>query len=127
MGQSPQEKMDTLAVFNRHGERMTMKTTRWYLNFFLCLALVIAVSACAGDRTNRSTGQAVDDNVIAEKVKSNLIADPAVKGMQIDVEVFKGVVQLSGFVDHTSNAQKAVTIARNVDGVREVRNSLIVK
>jgi osmotically-inducible protein OsmY len=85
------------------------------------------MAACAGDRMNRSAGEAVDDSALATKVKSALIADPVVKGTQVEVEVFKGVVQLSGFVDSTANAQKAVNIARNVQGVKEVRNSMIVK
>jgi len=106
---------------------MTMKMNMRCLSLILCLVCLLSVSACAGDRTTRSTGQAIDDNAIAAKVKSAMIADPAVKGMQVDVEVFKGVVQLSGFVDNATSAQKAVSIARNVEGVKEVRNSLQVK
>jgi osmotically-inducible protein OsmY len=56
-----------------------------------------------------------------------LYADEAVKGSQIEVEVFKGIVQLSGFVDNAAQAQKAVQIARSTDGVKEVRNSMVVK
>jgi osmotically-inducible protein OsmY len=82
---------------------------------------------CAGDRTSKSTGQVIDDNAIAAKVKSALVADPDVKGTQVNVDVFKGAVQLSGFVDNAAQAQKAVNLARNVPGVTEVRNSLIVK
>jgi osmotically-inducible protein OsmY len=97
-----------------------------YLSAFMCLVVILAISACAGDqnRTDRSAGQVAEDNAIAAKVKSALIADPQVKGTQVDVEVFKGVVQLSGFVDNTTNVQKAVSIARNVSGVKEVRNTL---
>jgi hyperosmotically inducible periplasmic protein len=98
-----------------------------YMSLIICLVFTVVVSACAGDRTSRSTGQAVDDSAIATKVKSALVADPAVKGTQVEVEVFKGVVQLSGFVDSSANAQKAVSIARSVNGVKEVRNSMIVK
>jgi osmotically-inducible protein OsmY len=82
---------------------------------------------CAGDRTTRSTGQAIDDSAITTKVKSALIADPEVKGTQMQVEVYRGVVQLSGFVDRLADAQRAVAVARNVEGVKEVRNNLIVK
>jgi osmotically-inducible protein OsmY len=89
--------------------------------------LTVATLGCAGDRTSKSTGQVVDDNVIAAKVKSALVADPDVKGTQVNVDVFKGAVQLSGFVDNTAQAQKAVSIARSVQGVKEVRNSLTVK
>ena len=98
-----------------------------YISLILCLVCTMMMTACAGDRTHRSTGQAVDDTAIATKVKSALIADPGVKGTQVEVEVFKGVVQLSGFVDSSASAQKAVTIARDVPGVKEVRNSMIVR
>jgi osmotically-inducible protein OsmY len=98
-----------------------------YISGIVCLVLTVAILGCAGDRTSKSTGQVIDDNAIAAKVKTALIADPDVKGTQVEVEVFKGTVQLSGFVDNAAHAQKAVTIARNVEGVKEVRNSLIVK
>jgi osmotically-inducible protein OsmY len=98
-----------------------------YASVMVCLIVIAALLGCAGDRTRKSTGQAIDDGAIAAKVKSALIADPEVKGTQVQVEVYKGVVQLSGFVDSPVNAQRAVTIARNVPGVAEVRNSLIVK
>jgi osmotically-inducible protein OsmY len=97
------------------------------INVLLCLVLTLALAACAGDRTSRSTGQVVDDNAIAAKVKSALIADPEVKGTQVNVDVHKGVVQLNGVVDRTTNVQKAVTIARNVEGVKEVRNNLVMQ
>ena len=82
---------------------------------------------CAADQKTNSTGQVVDDNAIAAKIKSGLVADPDVKGFSVNVDVFKGVVQLSGFVDNTATAQKAVSIARSVEGVKEVRNNLVVK
>lgn len=72
-------------------------------------------------------GEYTDDHVIAAKVKSALIADPDVKGTQVDVEVFKGVVQLSGFVNNANQVRKAATIASNVGGVTEVRNTLQVR
>lgn len=104
-----------------------MKMSIRYVGLLLCLALALTAAACAGDRTSRSTGQVVDDNALAAKVKSAMIADPVVKGTQVEVEVFKGVVQLSGFVDSAASAQKAASIARNVHGVKEVRNNIIVK
>ena len=98
-----------------------------YISLVMCLVWVIAIVGCAGDRTTQSTGQFVDDSAIANKVKTAFYADPEVKGTQVEVEVFKGVVQLSGFVDNAIQAQKAVQIARGVEGVRDVRNSMIVK
>jgi osmotically-inducible protein OsmY len=98
-----------------------------YISLVMCLIGVIAIVGCAGDRSHRSTGEFVDDSAIANKVKTAFYADPEVKGTQVAVEVFKGVVQLSGFVDNAIQSQKAVQIAREVDGVKEVRNSMIVK
>jgi len=90
----------------------------------MSFVLSIALLGCAGDRVTRSTGQYTADSAITAKVKTALIADPDVKGTQVDVEVFKGVVQLSGFVDNTNQVRKAANIASNVGGVREVRNTL---
>ncbi|HEX3036958.1 MAG TPA: BON domain-containing protein [Thermodesulfobacteriota bacterium] len=69
----------------------------------------------------------MDDSVITTKVKYGLLADPDVKSLDIGVETFKGVVQLSGFVNNAEQARKAVEIAKSVKGVRSVKNSLIVK
>jgi osmotically-inducible protein OsmY len=82
---------------------------------------------CAGTRTRASTGEYIDDSAISTKVKTALHADEDVSGFQVNVETFKGVVQLSGFVDTAAQAQKAEHIARRVEGVEEVRNNLTVK
>ena len=104
-----------------------MERKTWYIGLVICLVGLMTILGCAGDRTTRSTGQAVDDSVLANKVKVALYADQTAPGTQIEVEVFKGVVQLSGFVDNAAQAQKAVQIAREVDGVKEVRNNMMVK
>ena len=98
-----------------------------YAKVIGCLIVMVILLGCAGDRTTRSTGQVIDDGTLTTKVKSALIADPGVKGTQVQVEVYRGVVQLSGFVDRPADAQRAVAVARNVEGVKEVRNNLIVK
>lgn len=92
-----------------------------------CLILLFALLGCAGDRVTRSTGEFVDDSVLANKVKTALYADEDVAGTRIEVEAFKGVVQLSGFVNSPRESSKAMTIARNIKGVKEVRNNMIVK
>jgi len=98
------------------------------IGLIVCLVWVAAaVIGCAGNRTSRSTGEFVDDSTLANKVKVALYADEEVSGTQVEVEAFKGVVQLSGFVDSVAQSQKAVQIARDVDGVQDVRNNLIVK
>jgi hyperosmotically inducible protein len=69
----------------------------------------------------------MDDSVITTKVKALLAGDDFLKSFQIGVETYKGIVQLSGFVDSQSTVNKAVEITRSVKGVRSVKNNLIVK
>jgi osmotically-inducible protein OsmY len=104
-----------------------MKKVTRNLSLVACLVLAVALIGCAGSRTKESTGEYIDDSAITTKVKSKLLADPDVSGLAIEVETFKGVVQLSGFVDTEEQARKAVEITQSVDGVRSVKNSLIVK
>jgi osmotically-inducible protein OsmY len=98
-----------------------------YLGLIVCLMLAMAMMSCAGTRTSESTGEYIDDSVISTKVKAALHADDEVSGFQVQVETFKGTVQLSGFVDTLAQAQKAEQIARRVDGVQEVANNITVK
>jgi osmotically-inducible protein OsmY len=92
-----------------------------------CLLSVLLVLGCAGTPTRESTGQYVDDSVITTKVKAELTADKVVSIFQIGVETYKGVVQLSGFVNTKEQSAQAEAVAKKVGGVREVKNSLIVK
>jgi osmotically-inducible protein OsmY len=78
----------------------------------------------AVERTASNAGRAVDDSVITGKVKAALVADPTTKAHQITVETFQGKVQLSGFVESSEARSRAVEIARNVEGVKDVKNSL---
>ena len=89
--------------------------------------MTLAMVACASTRTTKSAGEQVDDTVTTASVKSALIADPVTKAHQIDVEVFKGTVQLNGFVDTAASKQRATEVARNAKGVTAVRNNLTVK
>jgi osmotically-inducible protein OsmY len=84
-------------------------------------------SVRASTSRQESTGEYVDDSVITTKVKSLLAADDFLKSFKISVETYKGVVQLSGFVGSQNAVDKAVQIARSVNGVRSVKNSLVVK
>lgn len=104
-----------------------MKDMTRYAALAVCVVLLATIVSCAGDRVSRSTGEYIDDSTLATKVKAALHGDPDVSGFQIEVEVFKGVAQLSGFVDTATQKQQAEQIAQNVEGVREVENSLIVK
>ena len=94
----------------------------------LLVILVLAMMAgCASTRTQESTGQYVDDSSITAKVKADILGDPALKVFDIGVETFKGVVQLSGFVNSAEIRNRAAEVAGRVSGVKSVKNSLIVK
>lgn len=89
------------------------------------LALVLAgISACAGTSTKESTGEYIDDAVITAKVKAAILDQPTLKSLDIHVETFKGTVRLSGTVESRSSVDKAVELARNVSGVKSVKNEL---
>jgi len=96
-------------------------------SFLVCIALVTAFVGCASTPTRESSGEYVDDSAITTKVKAAIFNDPSLKVFQINVETFKGEVQLSGFVDSAKSVSKAGEVARGVKGVRSVKNSLIVK
>lgn len=97
------------------------------LSFLVCIVLVVAFVGCASTPTKESTGQYVDDSTITTKVKAAIFNDPALKVFQINVETFKGEVQLSGFVDSSQSVKRAGEVARGVGGVKSVKNSLVVK
>jgi len=91
------------------------------------VALVtLAMVACASTRTQKSMGEQVDDSVTTGRVKAALIADPVTKAHQIDVETFKGTVQLNGFVDSAASKERAGEVARGTKGVTKVQNNLTV-
>jgi hyperosmotically inducible protein len=91
-------------------------------------ALALApVVGCAPTRTSESTGQYVDDATITTKVKAALVDDVGLKGFDIHVVTYKGVVQLSGFVDSSQTIAHATDVTQKVGGVQSVHNDLIVK
>jgi hyperosmotically inducible protein len=89
--------------------------------------LMATALGCASTRTQEGTGEYVDDTVITTKVKAAILGEPTLKSAEINVETFKGVVQLSGFVSSQAAESKAVEVARNVGGVRSVTNSMRLK
>jgi osmotically-inducible protein OsmY len=91
------------------------------------LCAVAPMLGCASTATSESTGQYVDDSTITTKVKAALVDDNGLKGFDIHVVTYKGVVQLSGFVDSTNTIAHATNVAESVGGVQSVRNNLIVK
>lgn len=95
----------------------------------LILAALMAstVVACTSTPTQQSTGQAIDDGVVTAKVKAALIEDPVTKAHQINVETFKGQVQLSGFVESNEARTRALQLARDVEGVKKVKDALEIR
>jgi len=104
-----------------------MKTRKPFIQYSVMLLLIVGLAACASTSKQSSVGEYVDDTVITTKVKSLLAADDFLKSFEISVETYKGVVQLSGFVDTQDAVNKAVEIAGSVQGVASVKNDLNVK
>ena len=94
---------------------------------FLLTVSMLLVIGCASSATESSTGEMIDDTVITTKVKAAIFQDDELSASEINVETFKGVVQLSGFVSDRSDVTRAAVVARGVAGVVSVRNSLVVK
>jgi len=92
----------------------------------MTLALLFSLG-CASTATQEGTGEYVDDSVITTKVKAAIFNEPTLKSAEINVETFKGEVQLSGFVNSQSDINKAAEIARGVKGVTSVKNDMRVK
>ena len=98
-----------------------------YLSAAILAVTLVSVVGCASTSKQEGTGEYIDDSVITAKVKAALIEDPVTKAYQINVETYKGVVQLSGFVNSHDEASKAVQLARAVKGVTSVKNDIRIK
>ena len=104
-----------------------MKKRNIVIRYFVLLMLIATLVACASTSKQEGAGEYVDDSVITTKVKSLLAADDFLKSFEISVETYKGIVQLSGFVDSQKAIDKAGEIASGVKGVKSVKNNLNVK
>jgi osmotically-inducible protein OsmY len=93
---------------------------------FAAVALT-TLAGCASTQTRESTGQYMDDTAITTKVKSAILNEPSLKSAEINVETFKGRVQLSGFVSSRASIDKAVQVAQGVSGVGSVASDMRVK
>ncbi len=100
-----------------------MKKIKLLPVFFMAFALLFLLG-CTATPTQESTGEYIDDSVITARVKTALLNEPTLKSFEINVETYKGVVQLSGFVSPQSNWNKAVEIAHSIKGVRSVNNDM---
>ncbi len=97
------------------------------IKLLVCIGFVTMLIGCASTREHASTGEYVDDTVITTRVKAAIFSEDTLKSLQINVKTFKGIVQLSGFVDSARSAARAGEIASHVENVLKVQNSLIVK
>jgi len=97
------------------------------ISTFILMLVLASVLGCASTRTQEGTGEYFDDTAITAKVKGAVFNEPTLKSAEINVETFKGVVQLSGFVSSQSDINKAVEVARGVPGVKSVKNDMRVK
>jgi osmotically-inducible protein OsmY len=104
-----------------------MKNINRFISAFIVALTLLVASGCASTHKQEGTGEYVDDSVITTKVKAMLFDEPNLRSGQINVETFKGVVQLSGFVGTQADIKKAVEIARSVKGVDSVKNDMRLK
>lgn len=102
------------------------KSLPLFANFFLILFMV-SFLGCASTAKHEGTGEYIDDSVITTKVKAEIFKDDTLKSSEINVETFKGVVQLSGFVNSEADINRAIEVTRQVKGVTGVRNDMRVK
>ena len=97
------------------------------ISAFLAAAILVTAAGCASTSTQESTGQYLDDSAITTKVKAAIFNEPTLKSAEINVETFKGQVQLSGFVSSRASMDRAVTVARGVGGVTSVKDDMRLK
>ncbi|MBK6336905.1 MAG: BON domain-containing protein [Betaproteobacteria bacterium] len=98
-----------------------------HLSTFVLMLVVVSFLGCASTAKQEGTGEYIDDTVITTKVKAAVLDEPSLKSAEINVETFKGVVQLSGFVSSQANINKAVEVTRGVPGVKSVKNDMKLK
>ena len=105
-----------------------------FLSTCLLSAATVFIVGCdnrqdttAGSAPNTTVGTTIDDSIITTKIKSGFLAEPAMKGLDPKVETHKGTVQLSGFVENQAQMDRAIEIARTVDGVKNVENKMSLK
>ena len=97
------------------------------ISALLAAAILVTAAGCASTSTQESTGQYLNDSAITTKVKAAIFNEPTLKSAEINVETFKGRVQLSGFVSSRASMDKAVTVAQGVGGVTSVKDDMRLK
>jgi osmotically-inducible protein OsmY len=101
-----------------------MKPLSQFFSAFLLALVLLAAAGCASTPKQEGTGEYVDDTVITTKVNAALLSELGLRSPQVNVETFKGVVQLSGFVANKADINKAAEVARSVGGVKSVKNDM---
>ena len=104
-----------------------MKQLCKYLSSIFIAVMLVTAVGCASTSKQEGTGEYVDDSVITTKVKAAILNEPTLSVAEINVETFKGSVQLSGFVSSTTAMNKAVEVTRHVGGVKSVKNDIRIK
>jgi hypothetical protein len=107
-------------------ENLTMTQFKCFSVFFMTILLAFLVG-CAATPKQEGTGEYIDDTILTTKVKTAIFNEPTLKSAEINVETFKGVVQLSGFLGSRADVNKAAEVARGVTGVKSVKNDMRVK
>jgi len=103
-----------------------MKQFKYYFSLFFAV-IFISVLGCASTQKQEGTAEYIDDSLITTKVKTAILNEPGLKVAEINVETFKGIVQLSGFVNSATAKNEAVQVARSVKGVKSVKDDMRVK
>ncbi|MEC4748930.1 BON domain-containing protein [Methylomicrobium sp. Wu6] len=104
-----------------------MKNLNQFFSAFVMALMLMTAVGCASTPRHEGSGEYVDDSVITTKVKAMLFDEPNLRSGQINVETFKGVVQLSGFVSSQADINTAIEVARKVPGVKSVKNDMRLK
>ncbi|MGH8599212.1 MAG: BON domain-containing protein [Burkholderiales bacterium] len=104
-----------------------MNKNPWLKGWLSLGMMMMVLAGCASTATQQSTGEYIDDATITSKVKAAFVSDKQVSALDIHVTTYNGVVQLSGFADNPDEVQRATELARNVEGVKAVRNDVQLK
>jgi hypothetical protein len=108
-------------------EQLIMKALLKNIPLFLMTVALIFFVSCSSEPKHESAGEYLDDTVITTRVKAAMVADDSLKASEINVETYKGVVQLSGFVSSSDDRSRAVKVAKDVKGVDSVKNDIRIK
>ena len=104
-----------------------MRNVSWLRSALMAVAVSASIAACAPMQGRETAGEYVDDASITAKIKAELVRDRDLPATQIRVETMQNVVQLSGFVDNAAQKAKAGQMARQIQGVKDVKNDIIVR